>query len=120
MLNLKSSPQDFLSKILQSRDKTHIQHLNSLSYAEHMALDQYYNDIIPLVDSLIESYQGKYGLVTLTIPPSNLEKPITYLDSLGKYIETNRKQFTDSFLQNQIDTILELIYSTLYKLKFLK
>ncbi len=41
-------------------------------------------------------------------------------DFLSKYIETNRNKFTDSFIQNQIDTILELIYSTLYKLKFLK
>jgi hypothetical protein len=35
-------------------------------------------------------------------------------------VEKNRKEIKESFIQNQIDTIQELIYSTLYKLRFLK
>jgi hypothetical protein len=34
-------------------------------------------------------------------------------------IEEKRKSVEDSYLQNQIDTIVELITSTMYKLRFL-
>ena len=34
-------------------------------------------------------------------------------------IHENRESVDDSYLQNQIDTVEELIYSTMYKLKFL-
>ena len=42
------------------------------------------------------------------------------LCNLDDNIEKNRKSVKESFIQNQIDTIQELIYSTLYKLRFLK
>jgi hypothetical protein len=35
-------------------------------------------------------------------------------------IEKARKNVKESFIQNQIDTVQELIFSTLYKLKNLK
>jgi hypothetical protein len=35
-------------------------------------------------------------------------------------IEKNRKEVKESFIQNQIDTVQELINSTVYKLRFLK
>jgi len=35
-------------------------------------------------------------------------------------VESLRKSIKESFLQNQIDTVQELINSTLYKLRFLK
>jgi len=42
---------------------------------------------------------------------------ITYLDGICKTVETLRVNMPDSYLQNQVDTIIELIQSTLYKLK---
>jgi len=35
-------------------------------------------------------------------------------------IEEKRDCCDDSYIQNQIDTVQELIYSTMYKLKFLQ
>jgi hypothetical protein len=35
-------------------------------------------------------------------------------------IDENRDSVEDSFIQNQIDTVQELINSTIYKLRFLK
>jgi len=42
------------------------------------------------------------------------------LKELDNSVESLRKSIKESFLQNQIDTIQELINSTLYKLRFLK
>jgi hypothetical protein len=42
------------------------------------------------------------------------------LTDLENSIEELRKSVKESFIQNQIDTVEELINSTVYKLKFLK
>jgi hypothetical protein len=47
------------------------------------------------------------------------EQVITYFKGLDDNIEKNRKSVKESYLQNQIDTVQELIFSTLYKLRFL-
>jgi hypothetical protein len=39
---------------------------------------------------------------------------------LDTMIDKNRKEVKESFIQNQIDTVQELINSTVYKLRFLK
>jgi len=111
-----------LSKLLTSRNQVHIYHLQTKSYAAHKAMCDYYNGISELIDGLVESYQGKYGIITgYDCEGVNDFKSdsqvITYLSSLAKSVENSRKTIKDSYLQNQIDTIVELIYSTLYKLK---
>jgi hypothetical protein len=45
---------------------------------------------------------------------------LKYFKELLEIISDNRDSVKESYLQNQIDTIEELINSTLYKLKFLK
>jgi hypothetical protein len=90
-----------------------------------MALGGYYGEIGDKVDGLVESFQGKYGIVK-GYKSENLEnyesvkQLISYFEGLNDVIETSRKSIKESYLQNQIDTIQELIFSTLYKLKFLK
>jgi hypothetical protein len=114
-----------VSKLLHSRNQTHIFHLQTKSYAEHIALNDYYDGVLGLFDGLIESYQGKHGII------SNYkcdgfenyksgEQVINYLKKLDSNIDTLRKSVKESYIQNQIDTIQELINSTLYKLRFLK
>jgi DNA-binding ferritin-like protein len=103
----------------------HWQTKSESSYAEHKALNKYYDDIGDLLDSIVESYQGKYDIITgyKTIDVEDYkstEQLISYFKELDDNIEKNRKSVKESFIQNQIDTIQELIYSTLYKLRFLK
>jgi hypothetical protein len=44
---------------------------------------------------------------------------LSYFTQLLSVIDKNRNDVEDSYIQNQIDTVQELIYSTMYKLKFL-
>jgi hypothetical protein len=47
--------------------------------------------------------------------------PVPYFEALRKYVEINKYNFTQtSYIQNQVDEIMALIESTLYKLKNLK
>jgi len=113
----KSSPEAFIARMFQSRDITHLAHLSTNSYAKHKALNSYYNKLLDFIDGFIEAYQGLYGIVKLEIPASANEEPIKHLEELHKYIDENKKVFTDSALLNQIDEVKTLIQSTLYKLK---
>jgi hypothetical protein len=110
---------DFTMCLLNSVTTGHILHL------QHMALGAFYDDIGDLVDSFIEAFQGKYGLLTkyptsaVLMPDMN---PIDYLEYLKEDVQTLRRANgfpQDSELQNEIDNIANLINSTLYKLRFL-
>ena len=116
---------EIVCRLLHSQTQVHVFHLQTKSYSEHKALQGYYEGIDALVDGLIESYQGKYGILTdyKTYDMeqySNGKKTITYFKGLLKVIDDSRDSVEDSYLQNQIDTIQELINSTVYKLRFLK
>jgi hypothetical protein len=117
--------KDMVSILLHSQTQVHIFHLQTKSYAEHKALQGYYEGIDALVDGLIESYQGKYDVITQYNSVKNEdyksnEQVIKYFKVLDTMIEKNRKGVKESFIQNQIDTVQELINSTVYKLRFLK
>jgi len=116
---------EMISLLLHSRTQAHTLHLQTDSYPEHMALNGYYDGIGDLVDGLVESFQGKYGIVggykSYNIDGyKNTEATIKYLQELCGSVEDLRDCCDDSYIQNQIDTVCELINSTLYKLRFLK
>jgi len=119
---------DMIATLIHSQTQVHIFHLQTKSqssYSEHKALQKYYEGIDGLVDGIVESYQGKYEIITgyktiKTVDYKSTEQVITYFKELDENIEKNRKSVKESYIQNQIDTVQELIYSTLYKLRFLK
>jgi hypothetical protein len=115
----------FISYLFHSRTQTHIFHLQTPSYAEHKALQKYYEGIVDLIDGLVESYQGKNGVI-MDYTNFNLnqyqskEQVIAYLETLCNAAYQAYEVTEDSYLQNQIDTVTELIKSTIYKLSYLK
>jgi hypothetical protein len=113
-----------VSYLMHSRTQAHVFHLQTTSFAEHKALNDYYDEIVDLIDGLVESYQGKYGIIKeyVSFPLINYtdkNQVVTYFESLYKITETLRQDIPDSYIQNQIDTVIELTQSTLYKLKCL-
>lgn len=123
--NGNSDYVEMISILLHSRTQTHTLHLQTESYPEHMALNAYYDGIGGIIDGLVESYQGKYGIIKgyksyNLMEYKSTEMTIKYLKDTCSKIEKLRTCCKDSYIQNQIDTACELINSTLYKLKFLK
>ena len=54
------------SMFFHSRTQAHIFHTRvngEGSFAAHNALQAYYEAIVPLLDGIIETYQGQYGLI---------------------------------------------------------
>lgn len=116
----------FISHLLAAQTQTHIFHLQTDSYAAHKALQSFYEEIDGLIDGLVESYQGKYGIIKnyKTIPVqdyTDLSSVVSYLTDLKNSIDSSRQNLTeDSYVQNQIDEVLTLFNQTLYLLRFLK
>ena len=115
---------EMVCQLLHSQTQVHIFHLGTKSYAEHKALQKYYESVDDLTDGLVESYQGKYGLLNnyksyKTQSYKNKNQVLKYFTGLLNTIEEKRDCCDDSYIQNQIDTVQELMYSTMYKLKFL-
>lgn len=110
-----------LSILFMARDIAHKEHLKTGSYAQHMALGSFYEDVIGLADSLAEAYQGKYGIVKEipTIALKGNKNISAQLKICVEMIEKDRNEY-DPFLQNIIDSAIALFYSTIYKLDHLK
>ena len=116
---------NLFSKLFEARQVSHQVHLKTDSYAAHKALNGFYDDLLELIDQLIETFQGQYGLVEkYEIKNLNIEKDeiVNYLEETVKLINVGHKAFSekDTHLHNILDEIVGLFYSTLYKLKYLK
>ncbi len=119
-----SKCNDFVGMLFLARDVAHSTHLNTRSYAKHVALNEFYDGIIDLADKFAEAYQGKYGLIgpISLMSAKKTGNIVEFLEDQVEDLMEMRYKVVDKEctpLQNIIDEILGLYYSTLYKLKFL-
>lgn len=115
---------DFIGMLFLARDVAHSAHLNTRSYAKHVALNGFYDGIIELADKFAEAYQGKYGLIgPISLMSAKKTSNVTaFLEGQLEDLEEMRYKVVEKEctpLQNIIDEIFALYYTTLYKLKFL-
>ena len=118
--------EQLASLLLHSRTQVHAFHWGQRgvgSLSAHLALGTYYDSIGGLIDGLVEAYQGQYGLIKVqgigTIDTNNdIKNVINYFEKLCKLVDKLRKdeKLQMSWLQNDIDTVVTLLYSTKYKL----
>ena len=124
-LNIKKSePKHTISQLvvelLYSAPIAHIEHLKTTSFAQHKALNEYYDGIPDLTDSIIEEYQGLYGIQTFKEPMIESSNFVEHLTKLYDYATKAQSACDCSNVINRIDEVKSLISSTMYKLKNLK
>ena len=108
--------------LFHARQQTHFWHLDTKSYAEHKALDQFYTELLDFIDSLLETYLGKgknidFGKIRMTFNPYKREAMIEYFKKLARYVARAKKSMNgtnDGDIANIMDEILALINKTLY------
>ena len=105
-----------------ARNQAHIEHWNTKSYAEHVALGDFYEEVIDLVDEFVECYQGKFGLVGKVKLVPSTQSLCEMLKEDVDWMEDNREEITKGVnaLGNLLDNIVDLYLRTLYKLENLK
>ena len=99
------------------RTVTHRQHLKTKSYAEHKALNKFYDEIVDLVDDLAEATQGQYGI--LDIPFVNVSMPkdsATFLKGQLAELDKVTSGVKEDYLISIYQEVQKLYRSTLYKL----
>lgn len=113
------------SCLMDARNQVHVFHLQTTSYAQHVALNTLYEDIVGLLDRFVESAQGKYGIIrgykSYITNYNESGNALEYIKAKVKELEKYREYFTDApYLQQIVDDMIELFYSTIYKLETLK
>ncbi len=120
--NSGQSVAPFFGKLFAIRDNAHMLHLASKSYSEHKALGSFYDDLTGFIDSLVEVYQGQYGLVNIEPSVSKEKTAMALLEKAADDFTSAHSLFDkkDTHLHNILDEVVALTYQTLYKVKFLK
>lgn len=120
----KEAASKFINVLFLSRTVAHQMHLATDSYAQHAgALQSFYEEIVDLADGIAEQWQGEFEEKLKLSPLGSKETdPLKYFRDTKKWIQDNRDEAfgDDSALQNDVDTIVKLFRSTIYKLVFLK
>lgn len=96
-------------------------HLRTAKYAKHEALDEFYKEMPEKVDALIEGYMGAHGKKITkfeNILTSSNMNTLKYLQELKKICKQGYDLLDDNEeLEGLLDDIVNLINSTLYKVK---
>ena len=99
----RSDVADFVMTMLHSGTVTHLMHLKTKSYSQHVALGGYYEDIIGLVDTFAEAYQGAYGVIEQYPAAHGFKSsPVQYIANLCEYVEDQRKKLPSRSLDTLV------------------
>ena len=125
---------DMIALLFLSREQAHRAHFKASgvgSYAAHVALNDFYDNIIDIADSITEKYQGEFG-VLVDIPflePSDASQADVYGTILAElkahkgWIDAHRYEVCPkekTAIQNLIDEAVEVYQEAIYKISFLK
>lgn len=129
---------ELVARCFAARTAAHFAHLKTTSYAQHVALGDFYEAVASAADEFAECYQGVYGKLDKfpDIRPSQGDITAA-LSDLRTWIVANREECCEKYgaddadgaesndvdcaeLANLIDNILAVVGRTLYKLKYLK
>lgn len=122
MADEKISIETALQKLFECRDQIHLWHLQTKCYAEHKALDDFYNGILSLADEITENWQGHSavrvaGITPLkTAPYKSTAMTSAYLVDFMAWLGTFRAQSPHVEIQNLIDEATTLTAKTVYLL----
>ena len=118
MRSCKEDLGTIIGILLMSRTYSHIAHLKTGSYAKHKALNEFYDSVVDMADSLAEASQGLYG--KLDIPYLNMigkiDDPIGGITSQLKAIEKLIGNIDEEYLKSILQEIQALYRKTLYLL----
>lgn len=107
--------------LLKARTDAHLTHLRQKdkTLALHNAMSMFYEAIGDMVDTYIETSMGIDDSFTLEEVDESevISNPLVYFKGLYNIIQAERANIKETFLQNQIDEMCQLIAHTLYRIK---
>lgn len=118
--------EQLISRVFYARNVAHFEHWRATgtgSFAKHMALGSFYEEIIEAIDELVEAYQGAFELIGSIPAPENTPGDVLkLLEGDADWIEKNHDSICrgNRAVANLVDTVTDTYLSTIYKLRNLK
>ncbi len=113
------------NKLFESRQMTHIYHLQTKDESEHRALNDFYEEVLEKTDFLVEVFQGQFGLIEgyeLITSEVKEKTALEYLENLAKFLLKEGKEcirVEDTHLTNILDEIIAITFKAIYRIKIL-
>jgi hypothetical protein len=109
---------EFIGKSFALRTAVHVAHLKTASYAQHMALGEFYDAIIGKLDRLAEIHLAENPADTFPSFKTSPAEPVAMFEAYLKEVRVEQKgEAAHKAKENIITEIEELTLQTLYKLK---
>jgi len=119
--SVKSTRETIATLLFKAKTDAHLTHLKQKdkTLATHNAMSIFYEGVGDLIDTYVETSMGIDDTFCLDEVPESMviANPLAYFKNLYNAISVAREVVKESFLQNQIDTMQELIAHTLYRIK---
>jgi hypothetical protein len=112
--------EELVGRVFATRNAAHIAHWRTKSFAQHVALDEFYSGLVEKIDEIVEVYQGAFGLIDApTIPSVKPDGILQHIADETSWIEENREKIAQEFcaVENLLDDLAGLYSRTYYKLK---
>lgn len=116
--------EELVSRVFCTRNAAHLAHWRTKSYAQHMALGDFYDSVIDKLDGIVETMQGSTGSVVGTVKLTDTDHGAKHdmvkcLADDCNWIVTNRDKISKRVpaIQNLLDDLCDLYLTTIYKLK---
>ena len=118
---VKGKRETIAAMLMKARTDAHLTHLKQKdkTLATHNAMSMFYEGIEGLIDTYVETSMGIDDSFCLDEVPESepIESPLKYFKDLYNSLQAERVNIKESFLQNQIDEMGQLIAHTLYRIK---
>lgn len=116
--------KELISKAFATRNLLHFAHWNTKSFATHMAVGDLYDQIIDDIDDIVETYQGKFGILKgLSTGAQSAPKDVCdHVRAEAAWVESNRSEISgnSTAIENLVDNLIGDYHKTVYKLENLK
>jgi len=118
--------EQLIARVFYARNLAHFQHWKATgtgSYAKHIALGSFYEDVIDALDTLVEATQGAFDLIgAIPAPEDTKSDALAALEADAAWIETNHEAICrgNHALGNHLDTLTGVYLAAIYKLRNLK
>ena len=116
--------EQLISRVFATRNAAHLTHWRTKSYAQHVALNEFYDDVLDALDSMVESHQGAFDLIG-EVPDSTVkvdgaaETIVKRLEEDLVWVNYNRAKITEGLpsLDNLLQDMEDVYLKALYKLR---
>lgn len=114
--------QELIARVFSARNSAHLEHWRTTSYAAHTALGEFYELIPDALDTLVEEYQGNWGIITGISLKERSGDTIALLVDDAAWMAKNSDTICQEIeaLENRLQEVISLYLRALYKLNRFK